>query len=84
MEGLNPSVKYEPLLNSQYISEKPHYGGKITFNAFGKKTEIESPIDFIFVNRCVKVLTHRVIDDTLEGLYPSDHFPVLVDILLKP
>ena len=84
MEELNPSVKYEPLLNAQYISEKPHYGGKITFNAFGKKTDIESPIDFIFVNRYVKVLTHRVIDDTLEGLYPSDHFPVLVDILLKP
>lgn len=84
IEELYPSVKYEPLLNAQYISEKPHYGGKITFNAFGKKTDIESPIDFIFVNKYVKVLTHRIIADTLEGLYPSDHFPVLADILLKP
>ncbi|MDZ7623686.1 MAG: hypothetical protein U5J96_04455 [Ignavibacteriaceae bacterium] len=83
MEDLISSIEYDSLLNSQHISEKPHYGGKITFNAFGKKTDIESPIDFIFVNKYVKVLSHRVIADTLEGLYTSDHFPVLVDIHLK-
>jgi len=83
MEDLSPTVNYKPLLNSQYISEQPHYGGKITFNAFGKTTEFKKAIDFIFVNEQVKVLSHRTVTDTLEGLFPSDHFPVFVEIVFK-
>ena len=83
MEELSPAVNYKPLLNSLYISEQPHHGGKITFNAFGKMTDIKSAIDYIFVNEEVKVLTHRTITESSEGLFPSDHFPVLVEIVFK-
>lgn len=76
-------LKYKPLKNSKYISEQPHTGGDTTFNAFGKETDIKSAIDFIFVNDKVKVLTHQTIIDTYEGLFPSDHYPVLVEIVFK-
>ena len=80
---LNPNAEYKPLLNSEYISEQPHSGGKISFNAFGKATDIKSTIDFIFVNDEVKVISHRTITDTLEGLFPSDHYPILIEIAFK-
>jgi endonuclease/exonuclease/phosphatase family metal-dependent hydrolase len=75
--------QYKPLVNSKYISEKPHTGGDTTFNAFGKGMELKSAIDFIFVNDKVKVLTHQTIIDVPEGLFPSDHYPVLVELLFK-
>ena len=83
VENTKDDLKYEPLINSEYISEKPHTGGDTTFNAFGRETDIKSAIDFIFVNDKVKVLTHQTIIDVPEGLFPSDHYPVLVELLFK-
>jgi endonuclease/exonuclease/phosphatase family metal-dependent hydrolase len=83
LDNLNPAIEYKSLLNSEYISEQPHSGGKISFNAFGRATDIISAIDFIFVNEEVKVMSHRTITDTLEGLFPSDHYPILVEIVFK-
>lgn len=82
-DSLHPGKDDIPLFNSQYLSETPHTGGKITFNGFGSNTEIENPIDFIFVNNRVKVLSHKIITDLPDGLYPSDHYPVIIEIVCK-
>ena len=43
------------------------------------------PIDFVFVSQCFEVLEHHTLTDTFDGLYPSDHFPVLAVLRLpKP
>ena len=85
MKVENPidDLKYKPLINSKYISGKPHIGGDTTFNAFGNETDIKSAIDFIFVNDKVKVLSHQTITDIPEGLFPSDHYPVFVELIFK-
>jgi endonuclease/exonuclease/phosphatase family metal-dependent hydrolase len=83
LDSLHSGTDNIPLFNSQYLSETPHTGGKITFNGFGSNTEIENPIDFIFVNDRVKVLSHQIITDLPDGLYPSDHFPVLVKLVCE-
>ena len=41
-----------------------------------------SLIDFIFIKNNIKVLNHGILSDTWNGKYPSDHMPVVADILI--
>lgn len=44
--------------------------------------EPKNRIDYIFVNEKIKVLTYSVLTDTYgDNRYPSDHFPVVCDVL---
>lgn len=58
-------------------------GGNITFNGFGNDIRPDNKIDFIFVNDKVKVSNHEVDTTLFNGLYPSDHYPVIVQTELK-
>ena len=70
------------LFDAKTISQKES-GGNITFNGFGKDIQTDNKIDFIFVNEKIEVLNH-IVDTTLfNGLYPSDHYPVISEIKLK-
>jgi endonuclease/exonuclease/phosphatase family metal-dependent hydrolase len=42
--------------------------------------QIESPIDYIFIKNYVRVKRHGVLSDTWDGIYPSDHMPVVAEI----
>ncbi len=53
-----------------------HYGnGKLKNNAL--------PIDYIFVGPEFHVRSTRIIIDEFEGMYPSDHYPVVTMLTLK-
>ena len=53
----------------------------ITYHNYGKKAdEGQGAIDFIFVTKDTPVDTYKVIKDTVQGMYPSDHYPIIVDI----
>jgi len=71
------------LFDSKTISETENIGGNITFNGFGKDIQPDNKIDFIFVNDKVEVLNHIIDTTTFNGLYPSDHNPVISEIKLK-
>lgn len=76
------------LNDTRQISETDHYGaGDETFHAFevnrSKRTN-RTPIDYIFVNNHVRVLSHGTINDFRDGLASSDHFPVTAEIELQP
>jgi len=71
------------LSDSKYISKTKSIGGNITFNGFGNDIQPDNKIDFIFVNDKVEVLNHIIDTTTFNGLYPSDHYPVIADLLLK-
>ncbi|CAH8711927.1 endonuclease/exonuclease/phosphatase family protein [Paenibacillus thiaminolyticus] len=43
--------------------------------------DLDSPIDYIFVNEQVRVLQYGVLADQQNGRFPSDHMPVVADIL---
>jgi endonuclease/exonuclease/phosphatase family metal-dependent hydrolase len=70
------------LFDAKTISEKES-GSNITFNGFGKDIQPDNKIDFIFVNDKVEVLDHNVDTTTFNGLYPSDHYPVIAEIKIK-
>lgn len=68
------------LKDSFYHSETKHYGPVGTFTAFKINEIPKDRIDYIFV-KGLQVKSHRHINDRRENLlYPSDHFPVLVDL----
>jgi len=74
------------LRNARTVSETDHYGaGDETFHDFHENRKERShrkPIDFIFVNNRVRVLSHGTINDFRNGLASSDHFPVTAEIVL--
>lgn len=70
------------LSDAKTIADKES-GGNITFNGFGKDIRADNKIDFIFVNDKVRVLNHIVDTTRFNWLYPSDHYPVILESLIK-
>lgn len=68
------------LVDSLTISREPPEGPDSTWNAF-REIVPGQRIDFILVGPGVKVLRHRTLADQVEGRFPSDHLPVVADLL---
>jgi|APSaa5957512622_1039677.scaffolds.fasta_scaffold42605_1 endonuclease/exonuclease/phosphatase family metal-dependent hydrolase len=51
-----------------------------TFNGFDIYSEYQYPIDYIFVTTNIQVNSYQVVKQKFENRYPSDHFPVVVDV----
>lgn len=65
-----------------YHSETKHYGPVGTFTAFNVNEVPKDRIDYIFT-KGFTIKSHRHINDRRENLlYPSDHFPVIVNLSL--
>lgn len=55
----------------------------ITFHNYGKKEDKgQGAIDFIFTSKGVKADTYKIIRNTVEGMYPSDHYPIVADVIV--
>ena len=67
------------IADARRISVHGHFGGDSTWNGF-KELVPGRKIDFIFVRAGVKVLEHGILSDRWEGLWASDHLPVICDI----
>lgn len=68
------------LIDARYVSQNGHFGGNSTFNGF-KELEPERKIDYVFVGDGTRVLEHGVLSDRWDGLWASDHLPVLAEIV---
>ena len=53
----------------------------VTYNGWTKET-VGRPIDYIFVTEGVEVNTFRIIRNTAKDMYPSDHYPIIADIVI--
>jgi endonuclease/exonuclease/phosphatase family metal-dependent hydrolase len=71
------------LKDAKAISRTPHTGPFGTSNSFNFKKEKTGRIDYIFVSTGVSVLTHATLDDSENALYPSDHFPVVAELVFE-
>lgn len=70
------------LRDARYASEHGHFGGTSTFNGF-KQLEPGRKIDYIFVTKGWKVSEHGVLADNWDGLWASDHLPVIAEVSLR-
>ena len=71
------------LNDSQKITEAPAAGPYNTYTGYNRKPGAGAHLDYIFVSPGTRVLSYRVIDTLVEGQFPSDHYPVMVEIELK-
>ena len=70
------------LADARYASASGHFGGDSTFSAF-KELEPGNTIDHIFVRDGTRVLEHGTLSDRWNGLWASDHLPVLAEIVFQ-
>jgi endonuclease/exonuclease/phosphatase family metal-dependent hydrolase len=68
--------------DARYVSVNQHFGGDSTWTGF-KQIEPGRKIDYIFVRTGMKVIEHGVLSDQWNGLWASDHLPVLAEIEIK-
>lgn len=70
------------LIDARYVSQNGHFGGDSTFNEF-KELIPAMKIDYIFVGEKTGVSEHGVFSDRWNGLWASDHLPVLAEIVFN-
>lgn len=54
-----------------------------TFNQFKTDKPLRGHINFIFVSKKIKVRNYQIITTRIDGLYPSDHLPVITTLELN-
>ena len=73
----------QKLKDSRQVSLSAPKGPVGTFNGFDFQSKLENRIDYLFVNKFVEVNSYSVLTDSKDGRYPSDHLPVLIEVLMK-
>ena len=70
------------MLNSRELSQEKPFGPIGTFNGFKHNEPTNTLIDYIFIskNSCFSVKKYAVLSDSKDLKYPSDHFPVFVQL----
>lgn len=66
--------------DARLVSKNPSYGPAGTFTGFDWGKMPDGIIDHIFVNGNIEIIRHGILTDNYGKKYPSDHFPVLVEI----
>ncbi len=52
-----------------------------TYHNYGKITD-KPAIDFIFASKGIKAETYKIIKNTVQDMYPSDHYPLCADVII--
>ncbi|CAF0718859.1 unnamed protein product [Adineta steineri] len=78
-------VTHSPLRDAKLITKAPHDGPQGTWSTFNARNTIGGRLDYIFVSpQHFQVLHHSHSTYTENQKYPSDHLPVLANIMLQP
>lgn len=71
---------YHVLYDTYHLSETEPEGPAWTFNGFSDKPGA-GRIDYIFVPAATKVLSHKTIVAKSDGLFISDHWPIVTNLV---
>ncbi len=88
LNGDNTSKWYKRIADSRKLKDtyklaKHPYAFNPSWQDFGKRIMLSDLIDHIFVSKKFKVRRWGILSDTYHGKYPSDHFPILTELILK-
>lgn len=71
-------------MKDTYTNALQVYGPDYTFNGFELEPDkTRDRIDYILFNGDMEILKHHIVDGQRGKLYISDHFPILIDALIK-
>lgn len=73
----------EKLRDTAITSKAPHKGGDISFNGFGRDLRVGNKIDYIFASDNFIVKSSEIVAHLYDGHYPSDHFPIISELVLN-
>ncbi len=51
-----------------------------TYHGYNPENSENGHIDYCFVNKDIKPIGQKIIDDTVDGMYPSDHYGLYIKI----
>lgn len=68
------------LLDAHDRSEQPRYGTEGTFSSFRLDAPMQNRIDYIWITKGTAVKKYAVLNDQQYGRFPSDHFPVMIEV----
>lgn len=72
------------IVDARSICKSTIYGPIMGYHGFTGKVDLKaSPIDYIFVSPKIEVFKCGTLTDNLNGVYPSDHFPLLAEVEIK-
>lgn len=85
--NITPDAKPIARLESVYydcskVTEQAPYGPEGTYNGFDMDSDLKKRIDYLFVKGRIEVKKYGVLTDTYNHRYPSDHLPVLIEVIL--
>ena len=88
LNGDHESEWYLALKNSGFLTDtynqvKNPYVNNSSFNGWGKNVKGNDIIDHVFVTKQFTATRWGVLTDTYAGKFPSDHFPILVEVTVK-
>jgi endonuclease/exonuclease/phosphatase family metal-dependent hydrolase len=72
------------LRDARAVSRSAPFGPAGTFNDFQPRPAAPRAIDHILIGGQIEVERFAVISQVIDGRVPSDHFPVLADLRLRP
>jgi endonuclease/exonuclease/phosphatase family metal-dependent hydrolase len=71
------------MTDAMYASKSPHHGPNGSFSStFSLPGVGDYRIDFIFIRNNIAVLKHAILSDSWDGRLPSDHLPVIAEVIL--
>jgi len=71
------------LRDAQHSAIFPHHGPTGSWSGFKEAGQPGIKPDYIFVCRNCSVVSHGILADCFDGKFPSDHLPVVADIILQ-
>ncbi len=80
---LTDTTSTESLLDARFLSVHGHHGPTGTWTGFEVAGTPGEKIDHIFVKGGITVLQHGVLSDSFDSRFPSDHMPVIVEIVIE-
>lgn len=85
LTGKQASIKEgAALLDAYFLAANAHHGALKTFSGFMVKEGLAGErIDYVFVKGAIEVTHHGILTDSRNDRYPSDHLPVLAEVVIQ-
>lgn len=76
-------VRESGLRDAREVTKAPPFGPAATFNGFKNPDPAAHAIDHFLLGKEIEVNRYMVLAQLINGRWPSDHFPVLVDVTVR-